>query len=202
MDFTFAVDELRVSVYAEVVLPGAKEIQILWYWGDGKTSEGVSAQHVYAAPGLYEITMRVLATFPAAEEGAPPGRTSTRQREYTVKKVVRVERRFDLVLQGERLPGQWPPLPPNHFYTGQLIFFHLVTTEDVASVNWYFWRVTNDGPVLIDMEKDALVVTRYFWGGSCGSRDCFKYAVTCSVVNADGSAATTLRKEFYVCPPP
>lgn len=201
VNFTYAVDELRVSVVAHVSLPGAKEIQIVWYWGDGETSEGVTAQHVYAEPGLYEITMRVLARFPYSDDGAPPGHERLKEREYKVTKIVRVERRFELVLQGEPLPPQWPPLPKDHFYTGQLIYFHLVTKEPVGYVVWYFWRVTDEDHILIGTEKDLLVVTRYFFGGFCGDRDCYKYAVTCSVTNADGTATATLRKEFKVCPP-
>lgn len=202
VNFTYAVDELRVSVVAQVTLPRATEIQVLWYWGDGETSQGGTAQHVYAEPGLYEITMRVLARFPESGAGAPPGHESLQEREYTVTKVVQVERRFDLVLQGEPLPGAWPALPKDRFYSGQLIYFYLVTKETVAHVVWYFWHISNGQNVLIDSVTDLLVVARYFPAGSCGSRDCYTYAVTCSVTNADGTATATLRKEFYVCPPP
>lgn len=202
VDFTYAIDELFVSVVAHISLPGAHEIEITWYWGDGASSTGTGAQHAYAEPGLYEITMRVVARFPYTEDGAPPGRAYLKEREYVVKKSVLLKRHYDLVLQGEPMPPQWPRLPEGHFYAGQLISFFLVTEEEVGHVVWYFWRITEHGPVLVESVSGGKVVTRSFIASSCRGRACYTYAVTCAVTNAAGTSAATLRKEFKVCPPP
>lgn len=75
--FALAAEALTVSADASgsSASDGAT-LGFAWDWGDGETSEGVTAQHAYAAPGAYTVTLTVTDSI---------GASATKTRDVTVE---------------------------------------------------------------------------------------------------------------------